>query len=344
MVCLLSSILLVAVVACGCHDASQHPQTVPLIFDTDMGNDVDDALALGMVHALQSRAECKLLAVTITKDEPTSAPFVDAINTFYGRPDIPIGVVRNGPTPEPSRFTLLADLKEGARLRFPHDLASGDDAREATWLLRKVLSAQPDHSVVIIQVGFSTNLARLLASEPDEFSALSGRDLVARKVRMLSMMAGAFAPIGGNRRFQEYNVKLDIESARQVAQQWPTPIVFSGFEVGIAIPYPAESIEHDFEYVEHHPIEEAYRLYEPPPHERPTWDLTSVLYAVRPDDGYFGLSERGRVVVHDDGSTQFRWDETGLHRYLTVDRVQAHWATAAMVELVTQAPTNVSTK
>jgi inosine-uridine nucleoside N-ribohydrolase len=73
---------------------------VRLILDTDIGNDVDDALALAMIHALQNRAEVHLLAVTITKDNRDAAPFVDLIDTFYGRPDIPIGVVHNGKTPE----------------------------------------------------------------------------------------------------------------------------------------------------------------------------------------------------------------------------------------------------
>ena len=43
-------------------------EPVPVIFDTDMGNDVDDAIALAMLHALESRGESKLLAVTVTKD------------------------------------------------------------------------------------------------------------------------------------------------------------------------------------------------------------------------------------------------------------------------------------
>ena len=71
-----------------------------IIFDTDMGNDVDDALALAMLHAFQSRHEINLLAVTVTKDNKWAAPYVDVVNTFYGRPEIPIGTVRNGKTPE----------------------------------------------------------------------------------------------------------------------------------------------------------------------------------------------------------------------------------------------------
>src|SRR5262245_15901241 len=73
---------------------------VRLIFDTDMGNDIDDALALGVIHALQSRGECELLAVTLSKDNAYAAPFIDLVNTFYGRARIPVGAVRNGKTPE----------------------------------------------------------------------------------------------------------------------------------------------------------------------------------------------------------------------------------------------------
>ena len=88
---------------------------VPLIFDTDIGNDCDDVLALGVIHALQSRGHCKLLAVTITKDQEQCAAFVDAVNTFYGRGDIPIGVCRSGITPQQSRFTGLVNEREGDR-------------------------------------------------------------------------------------------------------------------------------------------------------------------------------------------------------------------------------------
>ncbi len=52
-------------------------------------------------------------------------------------------------------------------------------------------------------------------------------------------------------------------------------MVWSGFEIGIALAYPHESIERDYRYVEHHPLAEAYYAYEPPPHDRPTWDLTA---------------------------------------------------------------------
>lgn len=313
-------------------------EPVRLIFDTDIGNDVDDALALGVIHALQSRGECELLAVTITKDHELSAPFVDALNTFYGRGNIPIGVVRNGPTPEPSKFTVLAAQRDDGKLRYPHDLLSGANAPEATALLREVLAGQPDRSVVIVQVGFSVNLARLLASPADRHSRLAGRALVQQKVKLLSVMAGAFQPINGKEHL-EYNVVKDLPSARTLAQDWPTPIIYSGFEIGLAITYPASSIERDYRYVAHHPLAEAYCLFMPPPHNRPTWDLTSVLQVVRPDREYFNLSESGRVIVSENGATRFVQEASGPHRYLIADREQQVRVREALVQLSSQPPT-----
>lgn len=275
-----------------------HAAPVKLIFDTDMGNDVDDVMALEMIHNLQKRGACELLAVTITKDHPQAAAFVDAVNTFHGYPDTPIGVVRNGATPEPGRFNLLADEKyPDGRFRYPHDVLSGTDAPEAVGLLRRILAAQPDNSVALAQVGFFTNFARLLDSKPDEHSPLSGRDLIKQKVTVLSLMAGAFQTVNFNNRYLEYNVIKDIPAAQKLAKEWPTQLVWSGFEIGIAATYPHVSIERDFEYVKHHPLKEAYYLYNPPPHDRPTWDPTSVLYAIYPDRGYFDLSPAGNVTV-----------------------------------------------
>ena len=332
----LSALALAGLIA-GVARAKPLGRPIPIIFDTDVGNDVDDVLALGMLHALESRGECKLIAVTISKDHDACAPFVDAVNTFYGRGDIPIGVVRNGATPEESKFTLLAQQEDGGQPRYPHDLASGNDAPEAVSLLREVLAGQDDGSVVVIQVGFSTNLARLLESGPDEFSKLTGKELVRQKVRLLSVMAGSFVPIEG-KPHKEYNIYNDVASAQSLFADWPTPVVFSGFEVGLGIRYPSVSIENDYGYVAHHPLAESYRIYCPPPHNRPTWDLTSVLYAVYPTRGYFGLSPAGRMTVDDDGFTSFAAEEGGPHCYLTANAEQQARVREALVQLSSQPP------
>jgi inosine-uridine nucleoside N-ribohydrolase len=317
-------------------------EPVPLIFDTDIGNDVDDVLALGMIHALQSRGECRLIAVTITKDHELAAPFADAINTFYGRGDIPIGVCHSGVTPEAGSFNVLAEAKDGTNPRYPHDLISGKDAPDAVSVLRTALANADDGTVVIAQVGFSTNLARLLASGPDAASPETGKELVRKKVKLLSIMAGAFTQIpdrnGNLYEHREYNIIKDIAAAQELVSQWPTEVVWSGFEIGIALPYPHQSIEQDFRYVEHHPLPEAYIAYNPPPHDRPTWDLTSVLYAIRPDRGYFDLSPKGIVSVAEDGMTVFTENASGQHRYLRLNDMQKLRVTATLETLSSQPP------
>src|ERR1700753_893138 len=75
-----------------------------VIFDTDMGNDVDDALALAMLHAFASRGEAKLLAVTISKDNPWAAEYVRLVDEYYGRPAIPVGIVHNGKTSDDGKY------------------------------------------------------------------------------------------------------------------------------------------------------------------------------------------------------------------------------------------------
>ncbi len=312
---------------------------VPMIFDTDLGNDVDDAMALAVIHALADRGECELLAVTVTKDNQYAGPCVDLINTFYGRPDVPIGTVRSGMAPQDGKYIRqLATATDGGTLRYPHDLERSADAPEAVSLLRKTLAARPDGSVVIVQVGFSTNLARLLDSKPDTASPLEGKSLVRQKVRLLSIMAGAFTPELSAKHFCEYNVKVDVPNARRLIHQWPTPVVFSGWEIGHAVSYPGKSIQEDYRYGEHHPIAHAYDLYRGKQNDQPTYDLTSVLYAVRPDRGYFNLSPPGRVTVEDDGFVRFRPEEKGPHRFLIATPEQVVRVREALVMLCSQPP------
>ncbi len=306
---------------------------VRLIFDTDMGNDVDDAVALAMIHALESRGEAKLLAVTITKDNRWAAPFIDAVNTFYGRGEIPIGMVRAGKTPDDANMLRVPSERKrpDGSFVYPHDLLDGREAPEAVGLLRKVLARENDGQLVIVQVGFSTNLARLLDSNSDDASPLAGRDLVKRKVRLLSIMGGAF-PEGK----PEYNIQTDIPSAKKLFGEWPTPIVTSGYEVGDKILYPAASILKDYSYVPDHPIAEAYREYMKMPYDRPMWDPTATLYAVRPSS--FSLSPRGVITVDDEGRTHFTADDKGRRRYLKATPEQGTAALRAIIELASRPP------
>lgn len=314
---------------------------IGLILDTDICGDCDDVLALAMIHSLEARGVCRLLAVTVSADHEQAAPFVDAVNTFYRRGDVPIGVVGSGGVKEQSGFLDLITRRDDGKPRFPHRLKSGKDAPSAVSVLRQALASQPDGSVAIAQVGFSTNLANLLDSPADAISPLNGEELVRRKVKLLSLMAGAFQAIDGNDHYLEYNVVKDVPAARKLAERWPSPRVWSGFEIGIALPYPAVSIERDYSYARNHPVSAAYVARNPPPHERPTWDLTSVLYAAQPDRGYFDLSAPGTVVVEADGRTRFTAADGGRDRYLVLPAEKRARVLESLVQLSSQPPAHV---
>lgn len=300
----------------GSPAAAAEPPLV--IFDTDMTGDCDDVLALAMLHALADRQECRIAAVTISKINPLAAPFVDAVNTFYGRGDLPIGITRNAQRRD-SRYLAVCTVTEpDGSQRYPHDLVSDDQAEPAVAVLRRTLAAAPDHSVTIIQVGLAANLADLLESRPDASSPLAGRPLVEQKCRVASVMAGCFGTLPGKGRHAEANVVNGITAMQRLTEQWPdsVPIIWSDFRIGLAVPFPRSSIAHDFGYEPHHIVREAYLLHSGPNHDRPTWDLTSVLYAIRPADGYFELSPPGRVTVDDEGFTAFEPRPDGRDRYL----------------------------
>lgn len=318
----------------GCSDKHQDDR-LKVIFETDIGNDVDDALALDMLYKYVEWGQVDLLAVMINKDAPAPAEYMDIMNTWYGHTDIPVGIVRNGSDDPWGQYAQkVVDLKnEDGTPMFARSRKSYDDLPDAHMLYRQILAKQPDASVMIATVGFSTNLARLLDTPADEYSPLTGKELVAKKVKLLSAMAGNISEL----EHHEYNVVKDLPAAVKVFAEWPTEIVVSPFEVGRAIKYPGESIENDFTWAPKHPMVEAYKAYLPMPYDRPTWDLTSVLYAVE-GDSWFTMSEPGRIEITQEGSSVFTSSPDGNVRYIKVDEAQSAAILAHFKEVITSQP------
>ena len=305
-----------------------------IIFDTDITGDVDDVLALAMCHSLADRGACDFLGVTISKNHPLTASFVDAQNTFHCRPDLPIGVTRDPAAQQrESKYLKLADSPD-----YPHDLKRNEDAHDAVELIRELLAKQPDQSVTIISVGIASNLANLLKSP-------GGVELVKQKVKQLSIMAGAFTFTNNTNYHLEANVVNGIGYMQTVADQWPedVPVIWSGFEIGHALPFPRIAIKRDLNYRPHHIVKEAYLLHSGPEQGRACWDESSVLHAVFPDRDFFGLSPAGRVSVAADGFTRFtppnkQGQQSRRDRFLTMTSVQQARALEAIVQLTIQPP------
>lgn len=312
-------------------------ESVPVvIFETDMGNDVDDALALDMLYKYAEVGKMKLLALTTNKKSEYSAEYLDIMNTWYGHPDIPIGVIDENATEkdnEPNFVRAACELKENGKPAFKRTVKSYDDFPKSVSLYRKLLASQPDASVVIISVGFSTNLAQLLDTKADKYSSLSGRELIAKKVKLLSTMMGRFID-----EMPEFNVVCDVPSAQKLIREWPTEIVVSPHELGEKILYPASSIQNDFKWKEPNPLVVGYNNYLQMPYDRPTWDLTSVLYVVDEGKQFFNSSGRGTVTIDDKGVTHFFPSREGKHSYLLVTDEQASAIKGYFVNLISSKP------
>ena len=184
--------LLLAGTGCGSRSAAPEPEPIRLIVETDMGNDIDDALAFDLIYKAMDDDRADLLAIGNHKLSPTATDYIDILNTWYGYPGIPLAQsptpVLNDHAPDYTAAVCAMTSEDGspafARSKTPEQIEN------PVTLYRRTLAAQPDHSVTVLSLGFATELAKLLDSPADGISPLTGRELVARKVKVLSIMAG----------------------------------------------------------------------------------------------------------------------------------------------------------
>ncbi len=310
---------------------------VGVIFDCDMGAAIDDALAMALLYALDGKGEVRVVSVSTSKPNLKSAALCEVIARFYagaasgafgavGR-TLPVGMALKGdPADTPMLTAPLAKKNADGAPVYNHGIQKLTDTAECPALIRNALTSQQDQNSMVIAVGPLTNLAAVMAL-PDS------KGWIERKVKHLTVMGGNFA--GGE---PEFNIKADIAAAKKVFAEWPTPIAVSGFEVGAELLYPGASIEKDFAWAPDHPVVDAYRAYQKMPYDTPTWDLTAVLHAIRPQENYFKLSEPGRITVLDDGRTRFTPSADGKHRHLILDPAQKERIVKTYVELVSAKP------
>ncbi len=317
------------------------PQTsVPIIVDTDLGIDVDDAGALAVLHTLADRDEATILATVSNVYDPYALAAIDAINTYYGRPDIPTG--RN-PNPEhyPVATPYWRDVPHFVEVmaQFPND-TDRDALTPAVDVYRETLAAQPDGSVTVVSLGFMQNLADLMDSAPDEYSELSGMDLIRQKVAKLVVMAG-FYPGHRGELYLAGGRDMDAQAARQVVGGWPTLTVFSPGNENVC-----DGIRNGDTLSEEtpptNPVRRGYELFNGPGVGRTSWDLCVTLYAVRglsdPEYGtYFALADtEERLDVAPDGSSAWVQDETSPHERML--RVMPEDELEAILEALLVAP------
>lgn len=313
--------------ACG----QQYTKTKPvhIIFDSDIGPDYDDVGAITILHAMEEKGEAKILATVASNKYEGIAAVLNIFNTYWGKPNITIGVPKGSAVdmkdPQNWTDTLLA--------KYPHKIKSNSDVKGSVEVYRKVLAMQPDTSVTIVTVGFLTNLANLLNSKGDSFSPLTGKELIEKKVKWLVSMAGSF-PSG-----REFNMDKDIKSSKEVFANWPTPVIFSGFEIGAKVKTGLPLIHN--KNIHNNPAKDAFSICIPMSPEdsagRMSWDEITVLVAIRGYKPYYTLHS-GRIKIEPDGSNS--WDDNGKGQYYLVQKESPEKIADVINQLMMQQPKN----
>jgi hypothetical protein len=311
---------------------------VGVVFDTDLGNSIDDALAMALLYGLDGKREIRVVSVSVSKPNLKAAALCETIGRFYAGTvsgafggaarTLPVGLAETGKHPEdtPMLTAPLSRVKPDGKPVYQHGIQELVDTAEVPALVRNAFTAQHDQNCIVVLTGPASELVKVLD--------LPGvKDLIARKVRYLSVAAGAY-PEGP----PEFAVKTDIAAAKKLFAEWPTPIVAAGSEIGEAIPFPGASIETDFAWSQEHPVVDAYKAYKAMPYDAPTGAMAAVLQAVRPQEGYFKLSDPGKIQVLDDGRTQFTPSTDGKHRYLILDPLQKERVLKTYIEIASAKP------
>ena len=294
---------------CACTNVFAQKTTAPvrLIFDSDMGPDYDDVGAITILHNYADKGKVKILATIASTNYEGVAGVLNLFNTYFNRPNIPVGV----PKGEAVGLRDFQHWSDTILARYPHKIKTNAEAPDAVELYRKILAAQPDNSVTIVTIGFFTNVSNLLNTKADKYSSLTGIELVKKKVKLLVSMAGKF-PSG-----YEFNVMKDVPASNNVFKNWPTKIIFSGFEIGEKIKAGIPLINNSS--IKNDPTKDVFKMSIPMAKEdsigRMSWDETAVLVAIKGYSPWYTLHSGKMGTVAADGKDE--WDDTGKgHAYL----------------------------
>jgi pyrimidine-specific ribonucleoside hydrolase len=290
--------------------AQQHRRDiVSLIFDSDMGPDYDDVGAITLMHAYADSGRVHILATIASTKYPGVAAVLNVFNTYFNRPGIPIAV----PKGKALELKDKQHWSDTVLVKYPHQIKTNADVPDAVALYRKLLAAQPDKSVTIVTIGFLTNLANLYQSKPDSYSVLDGKTLIKKKVKRLVCMAGRF-PSG-----REFNVEEDAAASQLVFNNWETPIILSGFEIGLKIKTGLPLINNNA--IQNSPVKEVFSISMPlDPSDiagRCSWDETAVLVAIKGYSPWYTLQE-GKMEVAADGSNT--WNGKGKGQFRLIEK------------------------
>jgi hypothetical protein len=124
-------------------------------------------------------------------------------------------------------------------------------------------------------------------------------------------MAGRF-PSGS-----EFNVNRDPAASQFVFNNWETPVLLSGVEIGFRIKTGLPLVNNQM--IQNSPVKDVFRICIPMSLQdsagRMSWVETAVLIAVKGYRPWYSI-EKGKMIVATDGSNTWA-NQPALHSYLT---------------------------
>jgi hypothetical protein len=312
---------------------------VAVIFDSDMDGDCDDVAALALLHALADRGEARILATLACGRNEWAPQCMAAINTYYGRGDIPVGAPKRGGVLRPSRYT------QAVAERCPHRLPAAAEAEDAAELYRRVLMAQPDASVVVATVGFHTNLAAVLRL-PAAAGKPAGRELLRQKVKLWACMGGNFIgkPAKDDLALGNVNFQQDAAATYFAVRNWPGRLVFVGREVA-SVPSGLKVGARFKDLPPGHPVRVAYEAYfGGAARDRHIADPATVLFAVRGRRDCWDISGNGYIDLRPDMAFEWKCSADGNQAHLLKRKVAGKpndRTIEAVVEALIMAPPKI---
>lgn len=308
-------------------------KTLKVILDTDIGGDNDDVAAVAILHALADSGKVDILAMGVVSTGLYCPACLDAINTYYGRGNIPIGVIK-----KPIKGSERDRYSKAVAEKCPNDIGLANQVQDVVQVYRKALAGQPDASVTMIAIGMMDNLVNLLNSPPDEFSKLSGINLVKKKVTVVFVMAPYFDE--KNEYHSAWNFIWNPSAAAEFLKKWPTKIKFGEGGLGSKHYIGSRLSETPAE----NPVRVAFEAYSIAEYkgtkvtrDRHCADPTTIIYAIC-GTKYFNEIGPGSCDIRlKDGFT--RWDyKTNRRQYYNSQKLPIKQLEEVMNQLLLKPP------
>ena len=297
--------------------ATTAQKPIQMILDSDFGSSTDDLFALMMLHHYINDGRVDLKGIIVDREGEKNAGVVDIFNNYYGHPNIPVGLERNG-VKNPRCFIPyngICDMKDATGKPLFKRTLDTSKLPDGYKLYRQILSKAGDKEIVIVAIGFATTLSQLMESGADEYSKLSGVELLDKKVKAIYIQSGRFE---AGDSLSGYNMRAASRQSAVFYSKLPASVdlIMSPSNVGDGMDYVPRDVLADLSTVEVNPIKSVYSFYTCDTGQR-MWDTNCLVNAVLGDSEYI-LSPRGRVTFVDRGEESlmlFKQDAQGNARY-----------------------------